>query len=186
MAKEIYTGIDNIAHRVTKMYIGVDNVARNVVKAYIGVDNVARQFFDNGKIHFKGHRTTYGNTVTSKDGDSLYISASGATTGDIHIDAYYELVDGGGSRYAIPAGSTITFSIRSDIYSVYNCLTCIRLEDINGNLTYPYKNSTLTNMKLTIDKDSYLIFLCEVSYSDDLDYAKMWIDKFEINGEKII
>ena len=186
MAKGLYIGVNDVARGVKNIYVGVDGVARRVKSAYIGVNGIAQQVFSSAGIHFAGRNNGIGNPITSTDGDSLYISASGATTGDEHIDAYYELVDGGGRRYAIPAGSTIKFTIRSSIYSSYNCLTCIRLEDMSGNWTYPYKNSTLTDVSITITTDSYLIFLCEVSYSSTSHYAKMWIDSFYIDGERIV
>lgn len=191
MAKKSYIGVDNVARNVKKLYIGVDNVARNVVKAYIGVNGIARQFFTSIAMEFIGRNNTdsnggYGIAVTKKEGNSLYASASGATVNDVHVDVFWELRSGGGVRYKIPAGSTITFTMRSEIASTYNCLTCLRLEDMSGNWTYPYKNVTVTNETFTVSKDSYLIFLAEISYSDETDYARFWIDRFELNGLKVI
>ena len=189
MANKSYIGVNSVARNIKSMYVGVDGVARRVKSAYVGVNGVARQFFNSAGIHFVGRNNGKGTTVTSKDGNSLYISASRTTTGSELIDAYYELVDGSGNRYAIPAGSTITFTIRSSIcesYSSYNCFTYLRLEDMSGNFTYPYKNTTLTDMTYTISKDSYLIFLCEVGYASTSDYARLWIDSFALNGEKIV
>lgn len=45
MAKKVYIGVADVAHKVKKIYIGVNGVARKVKKAYIGVNGVARQFY---------------------------------------------------------------------------------------------------------------------------------------------
>ena len=45
MAKNVYVGVSNVAHKVKKVYVGVSNVARKVKKIYVGVSNVARLVF---------------------------------------------------------------------------------------------------------------------------------------------
>ncbi len=50
MSKNMLIGIDNIAHRVSKVYIGIDGTARKVKKGYIGVDGVARLFLSGDPV----------------------------------------------------------------------------------------------------------------------------------------
>ncbi len=45
MAKNVYTEVNGVARKVTKMYDGVGGVARKVSKAYIGVNGVALACF---------------------------------------------------------------------------------------------------------------------------------------------
>lgn len=48
MAKGVYVGTGNVAHKVKKIYLGIDNVAHKVKKGYIGDANgLARLFFIN-------------------------------------------------------------------------------------------------------------------------------------------
>ena len=181
----MYIGVDNVARKVKNIYVGVDGVAHKVKKAYIGVNDVARTFISSNALQFIGFSTTgYGTTVISKEGNSLYISASG--TGPTAIDAGYNLCDSNGKIYLVPAGSTITVTMRYEKYASYN-LCCLRLADTSGNNSYPVRNENVTNKTFTVNTNSYLIFLAEVGFNgSSSEYAKVWVDKFEINGIKLI
>ena len=54
MAKGIYYGVGNVAHKVKKLYRGVDDVARKIKKAYIGIGGIARPFFSGGELAYYG------------------------------------------------------------------------------------------------------------------------------------
>jgi len=186
MAKKQYIGVDGIARNTKKLYVGVNKIARKGEKAYIGVNGVARLFFSSSNLQFVGFSDTkgYGTTVVSKDGNSLYLSASG--TGPSAIDAGYNLTDANGSLYKIPAGTTITFTMRYEKLASYN-LTGLRLADMSGNVTFPYRNVNVTNETFTVMEDSYLMFLAEVGFNgSESEYARLWIDRFELNGLKVI
>lgn len=69
MAKTIYTGVANVARKVTQPYVGVGGVARKVKNGYVGVNGVARQFFSG--------------SVTINDlsvGSSVYTTVGGEKT----------------------------------------------------------------------------------------------------------
>ena len=186
MAKKQYVGVAGVARNGKKLYVGVNNVARKAKKAYIGVDGVARLFFSISNLQFSGFTNVEGGgtAIATKEGNSLYLSASG--TSPTAIDAGYNLVDANGKIYKIPSGSTITFTMRYEKLAYYN-LTGLRLTDTNGNVTFPYKNVNVTNETFTVATDSNLMFLAEVGFNGSAtEYARLWIDSFEINGEKII
>ena len=189
MSKKVYVGVNNVARNIKTMYVGVNGVARKVKKAYVGVNGIARTFYTSTTLQFIGFTNTsvnggYGTTIASKDGNSLYMSASG--TGPVAIDAGYNLCDSNGNVYLIPAGSTITFTMRYEKAASYN-LCCLRLANTSGNNTYPYRNVNVTNETFTVTENSYLMFLAEVGFNgSSSEYAKVWVDRFEINGEKII
>lgn len=52
MAKNIYVGVSNKAHKVKAIYVGVGGIARKVKKGYIGVGGVARLFWSGGTVPF--------------------------------------------------------------------------------------------------------------------------------------
>ena len=189
MAKKLYIGIDGVARNVKKQYIGVNGIARKVKKIYVGVNGVARLCFSASTLQFIGFTNTstnggYGEAVATKDGNSLYLSASG--TGPTAIDAGFNLADASGNAYKIPSGSVITVTMRYEKAASYN-LTCLRLTDMNGNVSYPYRNVNVTDETFTVTKDSNLMFLAEVGFNGSAsEYARLWVDRFEINGERIV
>ena len=189
MARKQYIGVAGIARNVKKGYVGVENIARKVVKGYVGdKDGIARLFLISSLFQFIGFTNTsgYGSATVSKDGNSLYLSASGTAPSGVAIDAGYNLMDANGKQYVVPAGSTITVTMRHEIAAGYN-LTCLRLTDMEGNYTYPYRNVNVTNQTFTVSRDSYLMFLAEVGFGgNESEYARLWIDSFVINGEKIV
>lgn len=71
MAKAIYTGVDNVARKVTQSYVGVNGVSRKVKSGYAGVENVARQCLSGG-------------TPISESGlavgDSVFVNVDGVAT----------------------------------------------------------------------------------------------------------
>ena len=184
----MYIGVNSVARNIKKLYIGVNGVARKVKKAYVGVNGVAKLCFSSASLQFVGftNNAEYGTAIVSKDGSSLYLSASGTAPYGIAIDAGYNLTDSSGILYKIPAGSTITFTMRYEKAASYN-LACLRLADMNGNITYPYSSVNVTNQTFTVTKDSYLMFLAEVGFNgSSTEYARLWIDSFTINNEKIV
>ena len=54
MAKGVYIGIDDVAHKIKKGYIGVDGIARKIKKAYIGIGGVARPCWSGGELVYYG------------------------------------------------------------------------------------------------------------------------------------
>jgi len=45
----------------------------------------------------------------------------------------------------------------------------------------------VTNETFTVMEDSYLMFLAEVGFNgSESEYARLWIDRFELNGLKVI
>ena len=189
MARKQYIGVAGIARNVKKGYVGVENMARKVKKGYVGDENgIARLFLTSSSFQFVGFTNTsgYGSATASKDGNSLYLSASGTAPSGVAIDAGYNLMDANGNQYVVPAGSTITVTLRHEIAAYYN-LTCLRLTDMEGNYSYPYRNVNATNQTFTVAEDSYLMFLAEVGFNGSAtEYARLWVDSFVINGEKIV
>lgn len=191
MARGIYRGVNAVARKVTKEYRGVDGVARELKKEYRGVNGVARLCYLKGLFQFLGFTNTssnggYGEAVASKDGDSLYLSASGTAPSGVAIDAGYILADANGNAYTIPAGSTIIFTMRYEKAASYN-LACMRLTDTDGNYSYPYTSVNVTDESFTITEDSKLMFLAETGFNgSESEYSHLWIDRFELNGEKIV
>ena len=65
MAKSLYLGVSDLAHKIKKIYLGVDNVARQVKKGYIGVDGVAHLFYTSSvgslpyRVDLKGSAPPY-------------------------------------------------------------------------------------------------------------------------------
>ncbi len=186
MAKKQYIGVAGIARNGKRLYVGVDKVARKGKKAYIGVNGVARLFYSSSNLQFLGFTNLEGGgtAVATREGNSLYLSANG--TSPVAIDAGFNLADANGKIYRIPAGSEITVTMRFEKLAYYN-LTCLRLTDMNGNVTYPYRNVNVTNETFTVTADSNLMFLAEVGFNgSESEYARLWVDRFEINGEKVV
>lgn len=96
MAKAIYTGVGNVAHKVKKLYVGVDGKARKVKKAYVGVNGVARQFYSAdatwAKYSVQKNFYTYEDNPTHTYSESSSASSS-YTTGSA-IDSFPRMVDG--------------------------------------------------------------------------------------------
>lgn len=188
MARGIYRGVDGVARKVKKEYRGVDGVARRIKKEYRGVDGVARLCYSSSNYQFMPftNGASYGEAITSKDGNSLYLRVSGTAPSGVAIDAGYNLADANGVVYTIPAGSTIAVTMRQEVYPS-NHLACMRLTDSHGNYSYPVKNTDVTDHTYTVTKDSTLMFLaeCGFGYSTSAN-VQLWVDKFEINGESII
>ena len=184
MPSKIFVGVDDVAHLVKKGYVGVNGFAKTISKAYIGVDGKARLFYTGKSLYFKPHTTTeYGTAIATRDGNSLFMSVSGYAPKD--IDAYFDLVDEKGDLYKVQAGTKIILSLRYEKSS--NSITCLRLSDMNFNMTFYYQNRNVTDVEFTVNKESYLAFIAEVyPYGETNNYARLWVDRFEINGEKII
>lgn len=191
MAKGIYRGVDGTARKVKKEYRGVEGIARRIKKEYRGVDGIARLCYLSSNYQFMGFTNTsanggYGEAVATKDGNSLYMSVSGTAPYGTAIDAGYVLADANGVEYTIPAGSTITLTVRYEIAASYN-LACVRLTDKSGNITYPVRNQRVTDYTYTVSKDSTLLLLAECGFGGaESEYARLWVDRFELNGESII
>ena len=189
MAKGIYRGVDGIARKVTKEYRGVDGIARRIKKEYRGVDGLARLCYTSSNYQFVGftNNASYGEAITTKDGNSLYLSVSGTSPYGIAIDAGYNLVDANGAIYTIPAGSTVTVTMRQERAASYN-LACVRLADVaTGAVSYLCRDENVTDKTYTIAKASNLMILAECGYGGSAsEYVHLWIDRFELNGESII
>lgn len=83
MAKNTLVGIDNVAHKVTKIYVGVDGTARKVKKGYIGVDGIARLFYSGDPILIFEESTagTYSLTLAPGKYEITLIGGGGGASG---------------------------------------------------------------------------------------------------------
>lgn len=140
MAKGVYIGIDDVAHKIKSLYIGVDGVARKITKAYIGVDDVAR--------------LCWSATVPSA---TVRITP---VPSDINNNKYYMLINGqdydgnNAESLPVPIGDDIYVTILPNAgnFNIY-------LIDKNGEeLTINYESDPIANQyyQLTVQGDIYV------------------------------
>lgn len=190
MSKAIYTGVNNVARKVKQPYVENNLVARKAKSGWVGVANVARQFFQSKSIMFRFEEwlpnSGYGTQIARQEGTSLYLEASGYAPRGAYISSYYILKDANGFNAPIKAGTTIVLSVRTAYNTSAHTILFRGWKNEKSTTFYSKPNLTDATYTFTSDYDS-IEFVVEVGNGGSSDnYAKLWIDRFEINGEKIV
>lgn len=83
MAKNTLVGINNIAHKATKIYVGVNGTAQKIKKGYIGVDGIACLFYSGDPVLIFEESTagTYSVALAPGKYEITLIGAGGGASG---------------------------------------------------------------------------------------------------------
>lgn len=130
MARQAYTGVNNVARKIVNLYDGVNNVARKVKNGYVGVSNVARQFFSMGKIIAKLTNDTITGTKTwevSNDGYTFTWDFVNGYKNDSQIIGFNLFSEDSIANFGNDI--TIEYNLTMDVKNTYGA---IEFRDNNG------------------------------------------------------
>lgn len=128
MAKKLYVGVNNVAHKGKKIYVGVNNVARKVKKIYVGVNNVARQCYTSGSdvSYYDGNNLL--GKISVDEGKSV-LNPSGLTAQNLIPYPYYTQSSTiAGITYTVNTDGTIKVSGTATALSIFQLTPILNLE----------------------------------------------------------
>ena len=186
MAKQMYLGVGNVAHKSKKVYFGVNNIARKVKKMYIGDENnKARLFFSSGLgliVGGQGHFGYYTDNGTSWTESNKITTVQSGVTGwaAAYGNGTFVVVGGGSAHMYSKDGISWTAISALDgkyLYDVAFCKDRFMAVGDSGISYYSFDGISWTAMptlggdikSVCYNADNDIIVVCRDS--DDDEYA---------------
>ncbi len=116
MAKNTLVGINNIAHKATKIYVGVNGTAKKVKKGYIGVAGIAHLFYSGDPVLIFEESTagTYSVALAPGKYEITLIGAGGGASGrrSTAVNNHHYAQGGVGGTLQFTANLTIAATVQ--------------------------------------------------------------------------